>query len=350
MRKITVKFFIINWAIFSLYSCGGIFKNHSEDALIQDSTLSLVVKEWSKMINENPENDEYIYKRGLELAKDNRPDLALLDMQRAIKLSPNNANYLIGEADVYMAQNETKKALESYKKAVEVDGKNETALLSLGRFYYFVRQFDNAKSVLEKLEKVNSANAEGLFYQGMIWKENKDTTEAIKKFQKVTQIDLYHHEALIQLGQLYAAKNDTIGLAYFHNALLANPDSDEAAYSMGFLYQNLGLLPNGTVVKKAYLDSAMVYYQKTIDLNAQHYLAYYNVGYINFWLNNIDRANEHFLIAVKFAPEFTKGHYMIGLCHETKGQNEQAKALYEKCLKIEPDFEKAKLGLKRVSK
>ena len=65
-------------------------------------------------------------------------------------------------------------------------------------------------------------------------------------------------------------------------------------------------------------DSAIIHYQKPIDINAQHYYAYYNTGYVMLEQNNYDRAIEHFRIAVKFAPEFAKGHYMLGLSHESK--------------------------------
>ncbi|MBO6518132.1 MAG: tetratricopeptide repeat protein [Bacteroidia bacterium] len=309
----------------------------ANEGLSGDTTLSLVVQEWSKRVEKYPENDEYRYKRGLELAKDRKLDLALADMNKAIELSPLNGAYYVARADVYMAKDETKNALADFEKAVEVEPRNEKALTSLGQFYLFVRQFDNSLKVFKKLETVNPSNTDAHFYQGMTLKEAGDTAAAIDAFKAATQVDLFHYNSLIQLGQLYSEMNDGLGLSYFRNAALADEFSDEAYYGLGLLHQKLGNY-----------DSAIANYQRTIDANAQHYFAYYNTGYIMFGRENWDRAIEHFRIAVKFAPEFAKGHYMLGLSNEGKGLLDQAAVHYERCLQADPNFELAKEGLKRV--
>ena len=171
----------------------------------------------------------------------------------------------------------------------------------------------------------------------MLLKEYGDTAEAITSFQRATQLDLFHYNSLFQLGQLYADQNDTIAITYFRNALLADEFSDEAHYAIGLIFQKMGLK-----------DSAIMHYQKTIDINAQHYYAYYNTGYIMLEQNNFDRAIEHFRIAVKFAPEFAKGHYMLGLSHESKGLNDKAREHYNRCLQVDPNFKKAKQALIRI--
>ncbi|MFT5512418.1 MAG: tetratricopeptide (TPR) repeat protein [Bacteroidia bacterium] len=321
----------------SLSSCQNWLGESSNDPLFNDTTQTLAVQEWSKRINKYPDNDNYRYQRGMELVKDRKLKLALNDINRAIEMNPKNATYVVSRAGVHMGLNETKLALEDYEKAVEIDPTNEEALVKLGQFFLFVRQFENSLGVLKKLEKVNASNPEGHFYQGMSQKENGDTAAAINAFQKATQIELFHYNALFQLGQLYAGQNDTIAITYFRNALLADEFSDEAYYAIGLIYQKMGLK-----------DSAILNYQKTIDINAQHYFAYYNTGYIMLDGNNYDRAIEHFRIAVKFAPEFAKGHYMLGLSHESKELYDMAAAHYTKCLQVDPNFDLAKQALIRI--
>jgi len=293
MAKFNSFLIVIAGLTLSLSACQNWFGSSSDDPLYQDTTQSLAVQEWSKRINKYPDNDDYRYQRGMELVKDKKFKLALADLNKAIEMKPANADYVVSRAETHMALNETKLALEDYKTAVEIGPSNEDALLKLGQFYLFVRQFDNGLNVFKKLEKVNPSNTEGHFYQGMLHKESGDTSAAITAFQRATQLDLFHYNSLFQLGQLYANNNDTIALTYFRNALLADEFSDEAHYAIGLIFQKMG--------RK---DSAIIHYQKTIDINAQHYYAYYNTGYVMLEQNNYDRAIEHFRIAVKFAPEF----------------------------------------------
>ena len=336
MRKSKYVLVFLASATWLFSGCNQWFETSNDDPLLSDTSMSLVIKEWSKRIAKYPKNDEYRYKRGLELASNRKFKLAIKDYDKAIELNPTS-DYFIARAEALMGLNETKQALEDYNKAVELDPKNEEALLKLGQFYLFVRQFENSTNVLKKLEQTNPSSVDAQFYQGMVAKESGDTTEAIKAFQRAVQLDLLHYNSLIQLGQLYSERKDPVGLSYFRNATIADEFSDEARYGLGLLYQRLGNY-----------DSAVVEYQKTIDLNAQHYFAYYNTGYIMFSQNNWDRAIEHFRIAIKFAPEFAKAHYMLGLSNEGKGNPDQAAVHYERCLQADPNFEAAKQRLEIV--
>jgi tetratricopeptide (TPR) repeat protein len=337
MRYITLPIGVLALlgSVFVETGCGG---ESVDEQMQHDTTLSLVIREWSGRIVQYPKNDDYRYQRGMELAKGKIYTKALADFNKAIELNPKKADYYVAKADVHMALNETKNALKTYEAAIETDAQNENALLSLGRFQYFVRDFTKAQEVFAQLERVNPANAEGYFYQGMIYKELKDTAKAIDAFGKAVQIDLYYHNALIQLGQIYSDKNDKIGLSYYKNATLADEFSDEAFYGLGYLYQKLGQY-----------DSAVANYQRTVNINALHYFAYYNTGYILFEDNKINRAIEHFQLAIKFAPGFAKAHYMLGLCSESKGDYDQAGVYFNRSLEKDPNFEDAKQGLIRLT-
>ena len=78
------------------------------------------------------------------------------------------------------------------------------------------------------------------------------------------------------------------------------------------------------------------------------HLAYYNTGYIYFSQNNWPLAIRHFEMSAKVNPEFEKPVYMLGLTKEAMGKNEEAIGFYKKTLQINPNFELAKEGLKRL--
>ena len=91
-------------------------------------------------------------------------------------------------------------------------------------------------------------------------------------------------------------------------------------------------------------------YQRTIDLNATHYYAYYNAGNILAEEGKYIEALNHFEICVKLKEDFAKGYNRMGQCFELQKKNELAMQNYNRCLQIDPNFALAKEGLTRLGK
>jgi len=336
MKKFSILAFGLILLSNSLWSCKG--GGAAEEYLMStDTTLSLVVREWSKRIEKYPENHEYLIGRSDELSKNSKFDLALKDIEKAIELKSDIPSYYAKKGDVLMAMNETFQASKTYEEAYSKFPKDLESAINMGRFYMIVRKYEESEKALNRALELNKLSPEAWFYTGIVSKEQGDTTKAIASFDQCLIIDNEHIDACIQIGQLYTALKDAKGLDYFSKAISIDEFSDEAYYGRALLKQELGRL-----------EEAIEDYQKTIDINARHYLAYYNTGYILFGQKNWDRAIEHFRIAVKFAPDYIKGHYMLGLCNEGKENNEQAFVHYTKCLEIDPDYSPAKNGLQRL--
>jgi len=311
----------------------------TEDAynMANDTTLSLVVREWSKRINKYPDDPEYYIERSKELVDDKKHALALNDVDKAIDLNGDQPSYYELKGVIQMALNETFNASETYELAAQKFPKDASTHLNLGRFHYIVRAFDESEQALKKAIELDATRPDAFFLIGLVSKERGDTTEAISAFERAYLIDNEHIDAMIQLGQLYSEQGDSTGLEWYSKAIAVDEYNDEAYYGKGYLLQHLGLF-----------ERAIQNYQDCIDVNARHYLAYFNTGYILFSGKNWDRALEHFRIAVKFAPDFVKGHYMLGLTNEGKSNFEQARVHYNKCLQLDPDYDLAKLGLERL--
>lgn len=302
-----------------------------------DTTLSLVVREWSKKIAEYPDNDDYYFQRGQELMRDGRLKLSIADFQKAVELKPDNSPYYIALAEAYFVNNELKNCQSSYEKVLKLEPNNQKALYKIGEFYFFIRQYEESIRYLTQLIGINPAHEKAFYVVASNYKEMKDTARATSYFVKSVQIDPSNYDAFIQLGSLYSNQFDSTGLQYFQAARILDPFSDEASYAEGLLYQRLGQY-----------DSAVKRYQTTVELNPTHYFAWYNTAYINFQLEKWDLAMEQFLRSVNFAPDFAKGQYMVGLCWEAKKNNEEARKWYRKTLETDPNFELAKLGLERI--
>jgi tetratricopeptide (TPR) repeat protein len=91
-------------------------------------------------------------------------------------------------------------------------------------------------------------------------------------------------------------------------------------------------------------------YQNAIDINAQHFLAYYNAGNILASDGNYTSAIDHFEICLRLKEDFVKAYNRIGQCFELLKVSDKAIENYLKCLEIDPNFALAKDGLVRLGK
>jgi tetratricopeptide (TPR) repeat protein len=329
--------FVFIASLIGSVGCGTGSKKHQD--LSTDTTMSLIVREWSKKINEYPDNDEYYLERALALTKDHQYDLALNDIDEAITIQPSNVAYYLQKGDILFAANKTKGALEAYKLALKKFPRNEEALYKIGQFNLFVKKYPEAERNLRDLVRLNNSRADAFFLLGTVYKEMNDTVKALKEYLNCITVDPDFYNSYIQMGILLSEKNDTNAVAYFTNALRIDEFSDEAYYGRGLMYQKMGK------TKLAVHD-----YRKTADINPTHKMAYYNIGNINAELGKYDMALEQFQIAVKFAPEFSNAWNRIAQIYELKGEYGKSKKYYEKCLQIDPNFQLAKEGLDRIVK
>lgn len=307
-------------------------------SLASDTTLSLEAREWSKKIDEYPENVEYYLYRAEVFLEDGRKDLAIADYKRCIELEPDIPSHSYKLGDALFAADETTEALEAYEEATVKGPTDITATFKLAQFLYFVRQFERSNRIFDKLLTLQPSHAEGNFFRAMLFKEMGDTTSAIAQFEKTIELMGSDYNSTMQLANLYYSQGKKEkALENYNRALAIDPKSDEAAYSRGLFYHQEG------DYEKAMLD-----YQKTIDINASHYYAYYNAGNILAENGNYDRALEHFEICIKLKPDYAKGYNRIAQCLELKGDLEKARVNYERSLQIDPNFALAKQGLERI--
>ena len=329
-------FAILIWLV--QFSTGCDFGRGNQTSLANDTTISLEAREWSKKIDEYPDNAEYRVFRAEVLSKENRHELAILDYQRAIELEPKTVSHYYMLGDEYFANDETTKALEQYQKATALNPRDQTAAFKEAQFLYFVRQFDKSELIFGKLLQLNPTHAQGNFFMGMLGKEKKDTAMAISYFKSTIDALGADYNSSMQLGDIYMALGDKKqALEYYNAGINIDQQSDEAYYARGLFYH----------VNNDF-ENALKDYQRTIDINAKHYLAYYNAGNILAELGKYDPAINHFEICTRLNPDLAKAYNRIGQCLELKGDIEMAKRNYERCLQIEPNFALAKEGLARL--
>lgn len=269
-------------------------------------------------------------------------DEAIQDLQRALSIDSTNVDYHHMLADVYMDYFRSRLALRTMERAAALYPDRIPTLLKLSEFQYILKQYEASFATLDKILKLEPRNPDAFFMMGMNFKETGDTTRAINSFQTAVEIEPGMVDAWISLGQLHASIKSPLAEQYFNNAI------DEAPPGRGqivSLHAKADYLRN-----QEKLEEAKALYKEINRLDRQYEEAYFNTGVIYFKQDSIEKAYEHFNIAVEVYPLYVKAYYFRGLTAELLGNMAQAKSDYQHALNLMPDYTEAQQGLARVAK
>jgi len=289
------------------------------------------VADLSQQILADPSASDLFYERAQKLLEGGNDTLAFRDIKEAIRLKEEQGLYYFLYGNIAYRLNDIADAQTAMRRAIELLPKEQAPYLRLARMQFDLKDFESANKTLEKLSKAVGELPESYFLFGLIKKEIGDTASAIGNFQKVVAMNNDYYDAYMQLGLILGAQKDELGIDYLNNAVRLDDQSTEALYARGKLYQDLG------IYKKAVQD-----YDQIITLNPDYAAAYYNVGWINFRVEQFEEAVSYFNKAIKADEEYADAYYMRGLSYQANGNNTEAKRNYEACLKVNPDHRLAK--------
>ncbi len=304
------------------------------------STFGKKLDELSNKIKKDPKNSDLLHERALLFLSEKDINSAFTDMTHALQIDSTKAPYYLTIADIYFALNKTRYSKEALEKCLKFDTKNVEANLKLAELYLFVQDYQKTIGYIDDALKIDVHNPKAYFMKGMTFKESKDTTKAISSFQTAIEQNPKYYEAYIQLGIIFTAKRNTIALQYLNSAISLHPNSVEAYYDRAYFLQESG------EINKAISD-----YNIILQLDPKYKYAHYNLGYIcHEFTKNYEQAIKHFSDAIACDMKYAEAYYMRGLSYEGLGNAMASSSDYKKALELNPEYDLAKEGLKRVGK
>lgn len=328
-------FFIATILMFAVNAC----KNNTEQTETENKTAdSLSIKLNSpelKAINAellkdagNP--DLYDKRANIYIALKQLTE-AVYDAKRAIKMDSTKANYYMTLVDAYYAQNNTRLSKELLEIIEKKFPDNVDALLKLSELYYLVRQYQKGIDYVNKALKINDRLAKAYYLKGSIYRESGDTTRAISSLETAIEQDNKYENAFIDIGVMYAARKNPIALEYYNNALKINPSNENTVYARAKLLQDIGKI-----------DEAIIEYKAILTKNKNCETCYYNLGAIYLEIKKDNKtALENFTNAIALNPNSAPAYFARGYTYAKLKDKESAKADYNMCLKIQPNFDAA---------
>jgi pentatricopeptide repeat protein len=287
---------------------------------------------------EDPNNAELYKKRALIYTSIKEYSAAVNDAKRAIKIDSNVADYYNTMVDAYFSQNNTRKAKELLETIEKKFPENTEALLKSAELYFIVRQYQKAIDYTNKALKVDPGLAKGYYIKGSIYRESGDTAKAITSLETATEQDNRYEDAFFDLGIIYAARKNNLALDYYNSALRINPNNENTLYARAKLLQDLGKI-----------EEAIIEYKKLLEKNKNCDNCCYNLGAIYLELKK-DNANAitYFNKAIDINPNYAEAFFARAYTYAKLGDKEQAKADFNTCLRLSPNYEPAVEGLNKL--
>lgn len=310
----------------------------SASAAKQDPDLARL----NQLLADQPDNDSLLFRRAAVYYKLEGYDEALKDLAAAINRDSMQPQYYHLLADVlldYARPNDSKRAIEVLQNAARLFPDRLPTLLKLSEFQLIVRQHQDALATIDKVLQRDPQNAEGFFMAGRVALDMGDTTRAMAALQKSVQFDADNADAWRFLGRIFALRNNPQAVQYFDNALrLDSTDLQALEYKAAF-YKVRGEF-----------DKAFAIYRSIIVHSPDYSNAYFDMGMIYLELDSLQKAYEHFNLAIRTDPLFVMAYYYRGHTSELQGNREAAMADYKQANKMSPNYAEPKAALERLEK
>lgn len=338
--ELTKRFTVCNLFVFFfafIWGCGT--KKSATDYTFTDSVKNSL-EQLTELIRQHPKDAQLFYYRSKLYMKNGSNTSAMNDMLSAVSIDSTKADYFLQLGDIYFSKLFIAQAISSFEKCITLDNRNISAELKLAELYLYLKKYSDCLQHADNALRIDKTNAKAYLLKGFLFKENKDTARAISSFQTATEQNPEYFDAFIQLGILYSQKNDPLSLSYFDRALQLKKNSPEALYGIAMYFQ-----------QEESIDTAEVLYQKILETSPDYKEALFNLGYINLiYNNNFQKAAEYFSAVSRLDTNDVRAVYNRGLCYEKLKKKNLAEDDYRKALLLDPKYELAREGLKRLGR
>lgn len=287
------------------------------------------LENFSKALNNNPNNDELLYCKALCLYYLDKTVEAKNCINKAIKLKKDENGYLELKEYILKWKPENckfSKFSKKYNILTTNERKPKEILIKKCIDNISSQKHDECIQIIEKEIKINHNKFVDFFNEvGYIYDELKDTETAIKYYEKSIKINPKHYHSYINLIIcLNKIKKSEEALKYITKTNQKFPENKdcELLFQKGITLQNL----------EKY-DDAVTSYNKSLELKPDAQ-SYNNIGVCCYNLDDFNKAIENYEKALELDKK-NFNFYMFNIAESTYkiGDHQKAKNMYLDLLK-----------------
>jgi tetratricopeptide (TPR) repeat protein len=140
------------------------------------------------------------------------------------------------------------------------------------------------------------------------------------------------HIAYILTAASYEKLGDLDKSIHFYKLSLSVIEDENIINKIGSLHFKKGL---ESYSQKEYRN-AISEFNESLAANPSNAVAYTNMGYIYYDINQLDKAYEYFNKSIQLSPGYANAYYGLGLLFKKRGDMQSSKKYFRKYLEIEP--------------
>lgn len=230
--------------------------------------IDRAIQEYQKALKTDPQSSLLHLNLASAFIKKNDAVSTIAELKQSIGLAPDAVEPHAILALVYAAQNKPDLATQEYtlalKNATKLEPKNIEIYKSLAAIYLQQEKLKEAESIFKLIAGLAPADAQAHFYLGSIYYDSKDYIAAEKEFKAALKLKPDYHEALNFLGYFYLEQDKNINKAgaMIRKALEFQPENGAYVDSLGWFYFKKGKFKEAlSELEKAaaYLSDPVIY-------------------------------------------------------------------------------------------
>ena len=294
--------------------------------------LDEAIEAYNKSVLLKPDYAEAYNNMGIVLQDQGKLERAVGAYKKAIAIESDFAEAYNNMGTALQDQGKLKEAIEAYNKAVTIQPDYANAYNNMGTAQKKQGKLDKAIVSYTKALVIKPDYAEVHNNMGTALKDQGKLVEAVEAYNKALVIKPKYAEVYNNMG--VALKNQgKLGEAIeaFKNAISTKPDNIDAYYNMG-----------NALKKQGKLEEAIEAYKRVLSIQPDYAEANNNLGIALNTQGKLEEAMKAYHKALSFKPDYFECYWNL---YGTSRNIKEAKKWIEKCLKVDPNHEQAKLTL-----
>jgi len=341
------------------YFCMGYLENDKEN-----KNLDLIIDYFKKAIAQDPQFWEAQYNLGIAYYNNKNYYRALNQFDKLIDVVPGFEKPYLGRGLTFIRLNDFNKAENDFLYVIELKPGYYKPYYYLGKINVKLERFDTAKNYLKKALDLNPAYGNTYFEIGNLYFTQHNFNLARPYFKRAVELTPFNLKAHQKLGEcLYHAHNFKEAIREFEIILKEDPGDSEANFMLGITVYKQAVLddfidaflemfsitmPNK--VKTEQQDNALK--NKRMDVyklmikhffNAYQarnnfYEATFNLALTYQEMGKIDSAMVYYDKTLAINPRLAKAHLMLIKLYEAQGEDDKALENYKMVVRTEPSY------------
>jgi tetratricopeptide (TPR) repeat protein len=255
----------------------------------------------TQVIEQHPNEADYLYRRAVIYLEGGKENLALADVEQALSLDSVNQDYFFLQAKLLNDKQDHPRAYLAAAKAQALGYQSPELTWLLGKLSYLNQQPAKAQVYLQTSLISYGERPETYYYLGLLSKDARDTAQAVTQLERaITLRPTYSdaHQALVDF-YLSLGKNRTAA-GYSRRGLSLCPDNPD-------LYQQYARV----LERLDEPDAAMTAYRRVVELDPERWQASHRLFLFFLGKRRYALAAMHLRNTLRVKPDLPGGYLTL---------------------------------------